>query len=144
MSLVTDLRPTVNAGRQLAADLGLRSNSVKIRTRVWSGGKLGSGTATDTDVEITPAPKCSEPPARLVGDTVGSYEAGDIIVTKIARDTYSESDLFPVPVAGTEIIYLVTGYGTGGVAREYRIVGPPSNRNFEWTMLLRRMSRKPS
>ena len=143
MSLVTDLRPVVNAGRQLAADLGLRSSSVTIRTRVWSGSKLGSGTATDTDVVITPPPKCSEPPARLVGDTVGSYEAGDIIVTKIARDTYAEADLLPPVDAGTEIIYLVTDLEAGDT-RQYRIVGAPSNLNFGWTILLRRMSRKVS
>ena len=141
MSLVTDLRPVVNAGRQLAADLGLRTRAVVIRTRTWSGGKMGSGTATDSDVTITPPPVVSEPPARLVGDAVGMYEAGDVIVTRIARDTYDEADLMPVVSAGVEVLYLVSDPDTG-VARQYRLVGAPVNKNFAWGLTLRRMDRK--
>ena len=143
MSLVSDLLPVVNAGRQLAADLGLRTRAVVVRTRTWSGGKVGSGTASDADVTLTPPPVVSEPPARLVGDAVGMYEAGDIIVTKIARDTYTEAQLMPAVSAGVEVLYLVSDPDTG-VVRQYRLVGAPTNVNFAWGLTLRRLDRRQS
>ena len=138
MSLRTDLIPVVDAGRTLAQDLGFRQRSVTVRTREWSGGKIDSGTATDIDVTLSPWPKVSEPPARLVADAPGQYEAGDVIVSKISA-TYEEADLNPLPVAGTEIIWLVIGLD--GVAREYKIVGAPKNLSFGWTVQLRRRNR---
>jgi len=134
VSLVEDLRPVVDAGRQLAQDLGLRGRSVTVRVRTWSGGRIGSGTASDVDTLLVPAPKVVEPPARLVGDAPGMYESGDLIVTKIARDTYTESTFTPSKIAGVEVIFLVD-------TRQYRIVGAPSDKNFEWALLLRRMDR---
>lgn len=133
MSLRDDLVPVFDETRTLIGDLGMRRHTVTIRTRVWSGGRVGSGTATDTDVVVEPAPKVVDPLARLVGDTVGRYEAGDLIVSRISA-TYTEADLAHPGTAGTERIWLVDD-------RAYKLVGVPEEKNFEWRVLLRRMSR---
>lgn len=138
MSLRTDLIPVVDAGRQLAEDLGFRQRSVVVRVRTWDGGRIDSGDATDVDTELSPWPKVSEPPARLVADAPGQYEAGDVIVSKISA-TYEETDLNPLPTAAVEVIWIVTGLDN--VAREYKIVGAPKNLSFGWTVQLRRRNR---
>ena len=140
-NLRTSLIPVIDDGRQLVAELGFRQRTVTLRTRTWSGGRPGSGTATDVDVELTPRPKVGEPPAKLIFDAPGKYEAGDLIVSKISI-TYAETDLMPVPVAGTETIWLITN-ATDGRAREYKIVGVPAKASFGYTVQLRRRNRAP-
>lgn len=133
MSLRDDLIPVFDETRTLIDDLGMRRHEVVVQTRVWSGGRVGSGTATDTNVTLTPPPKIVDPLARLVSDTVGRYEAGDLIVSKISA-TYTAAQLAHPDTAGTERIWLVGD-------RQYKLVGVPEERNFEWRVLLRRMSR---
>jgi len=133
MTLRDELQPVVDDGRQLAADLGLRPRALIVRSRVWSGGKLGSGTATDTDLTISPPPKMREPPARWIADAPGRYEAGDIIVEKISR-TYAEATFTAPTVAGHELLFLVDG-------REYATVGAPTIKTFGWSLQLRRRTR---
>lgn len=140
-NLRIDLIPVVDAGRQLVSDLGFRQQSVVVRTRVWSGGRPGSGSATDTDLTLSPRPKVGEPPARLIHDAPGRYEAGDVLVEKISV-SYDEIDLMPVPVAGTEVIWVVTD-AVDGRAREYKIVGVPAKLSFGYTVQLRRRNRGP-
>lgn len=142
MSLRSELVSVVDAGRQLAADLGLRQRSVIVRTRTWSGGRPGSGTTTDVDVTLTPPPKVAEPPSRLVGDTVGMYESGDLIVSRISR-TVAETALQEPTTAGQERIWLVANLADADpTPRQYRLVAAPTLRNFGWEVTLRRMARR--
>lgn len=140
-NLRTDLIPVVDAGRQLVAELGFRQRTITLRTRTWSGGRPGSGAATDVDVELTPRPKVAEPPAKLIYDAPGQYEAGDLIVSKISA-TLTEQDINPAPAAGVELIWLITD-AVNGRAREYKLVGAPKNLAFGFTVQLRRRNRSP-
>lgn len=142
MSLRSDMVTVVDAGRQLAADLGLRQRSVGIRTRTWTGtpGKTGS-TYVDVDVTLSPPPKVSEPPARLVGDSIGQYEAGDLIVTRISR-TVAESAMADPNTAGVERIWLIANDADDdSTPRMYRIKAAPRLKNFGWEVTLGRMNR---
>lgn len=141
-SLRVSLIPIVDAGRQLVSDLGFRQSIVTVRVRTWSGGRPGSGTAADVDTVLSPRPKVGEPPARLVHDAPGRYEAGDLIVSRISI-TYEETELMPNPSAGVEVIWLVTD-AIDGRSREYKLVGVPSKLSFGYTAQLRRRNRAPS
>lgn len=132
-TLREDLVPVVDAGRQLVDTLGFRLRPVIVRTRTWSGGRVGSGTATNADVTLTPRPKVAEPPARVLSESGGRWEAGDLQVTRVSA-TYDEADLAPAVTAGVEVVYLVDG-------REYAIVGAPARRSFGWDLQLRRRTR---
>ena len=69
-----------------------RLHRVFVRTRTWSGGRLGLGTATDVDLEILPRPKVRLPEPRATTVTAGEHEVGDLIVSKISA-TYSRQQL---------------------------------------------------
>ena len=133
MSLRDDLQPVIDDARTLIGTLGLRARTVKTRSRAWSGASIGLGTATDTDVTLSPTPKVREPPARLVFDSPGKYESGDLIARRITR-AYTEAQLTGGTLAAkTEWFWLVDD-------RLYRVVGAPEKRNFEWVVQLRRVT----
>jgi len=143
MTLRDDLQPCVDAARQQLVDLGLRPYTVTVRTRVWSGGEPGSGTPTDTDLELTPRPRVMNPSPRLVAASPGVYEDGDLLVDKISRD-YTEAQLTGRAIADDAEVIWVLDDGT--TTREYRAVEAPEKaprHNFEWRVHLRRMTRKP-
>lgn len=133
MTLRDDLQPTVDNARALVAGFGLRPRTVIVRSRVWSGGKLGAGAAADTDLTISPAPKVREPPARWISDAPGRYEAGDIVVEKVSR-TYAESLLTNPVTPGHELLFVVDG-------REYRLIDAPTLLSWGWSLHLRRRTR---
>lgn len=138
-NLRIDLIPVVDAGRQLVDDLGFRQRSVTLRVRTWAGGRPGSGSHSDVDTVLTPRPKVAEPPARMIHDAPGRYEAGDIIVSKISG-SYDEQDINPDVTGGVEVFWLVAD-AVGGRVREYKIVGVPKNLAFGFTVQLRRTNR---
>jgi hypothetical protein len=133
MALRDDLLPVVDAGRELAEDLGLRQRVVKTRLRVWSGGVVGRGTATDTDTTISPAPKVREPPARFVHETAGRFQEGDLQITKISASIDDDDLTGGTLAAGREWFILVDG-------EPYRVVGRPEIRNFEKRLLVRKIT----
>lgn len=133
MALRDDLLSVVDGGRQLAEDLGLRQRTVATRLRTWSGGKPGSGTPTDVDTEISPAPKVREPPGRFVHETAGRFVEGDLQITKISA-TYTDAQLTGGTLAaGAEWFILVDG-------SPYRVIGPPETLNFEKRLLVRKVT----
>ena len=133
MTLRADLIPVVDDARAVVAGLGLRRYTVAVRTRVWSGGKIGSGDPTDTDATITPAPKVERLPVRLIANSGGIYEEGDLLVSKISA-SYAESNLVAAPSAGTETLWILNG-------ESFRAVTRPETKNFEWKVVVRRMNR---
>lgn len=138
-NLRIDLIPVVDAGRTLVDSLGFRQRTVTLRVRTWAGGRPGSGSHTDVDTVLTPRPKVAEPPARMVHDAPGMYEAGDVIVSKISG-SYDEQDINPAASDGVEVYWLVKD-AVGGRIREYKIVGAPKNLSFGFTVQLRRTNR---
>ncbi len=133
MALRDDLVGLVDEVRDQVIDqeVGMRLRTVATRRRTWSGGQPGSGTPTDTDTPLSPTPKVSEPPARLVAAAPGRYQDGDLLVTRISA-TYTEADLTGGSLgAGEEFYWLVDG-------EPYQVVGRPEQRYLEWRVQLRR------
>ncbi len=137
MSLRDDLLPVVDAGRQLAEELGLRQRSVSTRLRVWSGGVVGRGTPTDTDTVISPAPKVREPPGRFVNETVGKFLEGDVQLTKLSASIDDDDLTGGTLAAGSEWFIVIDD-------ALYRVIGDPEVLNFEKRLNLRRVTGRGS
>lgn len=133
MSLRDDLLPVVDAGRALAESLGLRQRTVSTRLRVWSGGVVGRGTATDTDTVISPAPKVREPPGRYVNETAGKFVEGDVQLTKLSA-TLDDDDLTGGTLAAGNEWFIVIDDAM------YRVIGAPEVHNFEKRLSLRKVT----
>jgi hypothetical protein len=69
--------PDLDTARSDVGSLGLRRYAVKIRQRVWSGGYVGLGTPTDTDLPITPQPKVEALSVNEIAASGGTYLQGD-------------------------------------------------------------------
>lgn len=137
MTLRDDVIPVVDDARQLIDDLGLRLDTVQTRRRSWSGGQPGSGTATNTDVAITPKPRVKDVPERWIHNAPGRYERGDKMVTRISA-TYTRAQLTGGTLAaGEEFVWLIDSV-------EYAVIGEPEEQAFEWRVQLRRRNRKRS
>lgn len=134
MAMRDDLQPVVDDARQLVDDLGLRAFTVVVRTVTWSGGRPGSGTASNSDLTLSPKPRVRPPSPRYTFLEPGRFEDGDRVVDRISRD-YTEAQLDGgAMAAGVELVWLIDG-------EAYRLVGKPDQRNFEWRAQLRRMAR---
>lgn len=133
MALRDDLLPVVDAGRTLAKSLGLRQRTVSTRLRVWSGGVVGRGTATDTDTVISPAPKVREPPGRFVNETAGKFLEGDVQLTKLSASLSDAALTGGTLAAGRQWFILIDG-------DPYTVIGAPEVRNFEKRLNLRRVT----
>ena len=130
-TLRDDLIPVIDEGRQLAADLGLRQQSVVVLTRVWTSGTIGKGGYTDGDLVLSPVPKVKRLPLRVVMGSGGTYKEGDRLVIKISA-TYSAEQLGAGELAaGTQVLWLIDG-------EEHTLVGTPEEKNFEWRCVVRR------
>jgi hypothetical protein len=141
MTLRDDLIPVVDDAMGLIDELGFRSYQVSTRTRTWSGGQNGSGTPTDVDVHISPTPKVSEVPERVVFDAPGKYESGDRTVSQISASYTREHLDGGTLAAGTEFFWLLDD---GSTVAEYAVVGVAEKRPLEWRLTLRRRNRKRS
>jgi hypothetical protein len=136
MSLRDDLVPVVDELRALPDELGFRPYTTVIRTTTWTGGEPGRGTRQTTDLTISPVPKVSDVPERLIHAAPGKYEQGDRFVSKISA-TYTRAQLTGGDVAaGVEVVWLIDG-------EEYTLVGTPEERPLEWRVTVRRRARAP-
>lgn len=125
ISLVDQVRDEVIDG-----EVGLRLHAVVVRRRTWSGGEPGRGTPSDVDVVLTPKPKVSNPPPRLVMAEGGKYRDGDRIVSRISA-TYTAGELSGGTVGADEQFYwLIDGV-------PYTVVGEPEERYLGWRVQLR-------
>lgn len=129
MTLRDDLIPVVDDARSILADLGMRRHTVVLRRRTWSGGVVGSGSTTDLDLELTPAPKVIDLGTRISLSLPSLYEFGDKRVEKISA-TYSSSTLNPTLEAGQELIWLIDD-------EAHRALTRPEQLNFQWRVVIR-------
>lgn len=135
MAFRDDMVAIADEGRQIATDLGLRFHTVVIRTRTWSGGEPGLGTASDVDVTPDPPPKVRAPTPREITASPGVYEDGDRIVDRLSA-TLTEVQLSGRPVAaGAELYWLIDGDA-------YRLVQKPEEQFLGWRVHLRRMNKR--
>jgi len=108
------LLPVVDALRQLPSDFGIRRYSVTLRSRAWSGGSPGLGTATDTDTLISPAPRVRVLSPKEVASSGGTYQDGDFMIEKITpaytsptTGGWAPSVLQQVPGASADDVVIV-------------------------------------
>ena len=120
-----------NVARKIPADLGLRTNVVKLRTRVWTSGKIGVGAVTTTDVTVTPAPKL----------TYNGDQSLSVVVTpQNSAGGYTPSQVNPLPVAGQEFVWVVIS--PDAAEREYRVATFNQRRPFGYYLTLEPLDRK--
>lgn len=117
--------------RKIPADLGLRTNVVKLRTRVWSSGKIGVGAVTTTDVTVTPAPKLTYRPDQ-------SLET--VVTPRNSAGGYTPEQVNPAPVAGQEFVWVVIS--PDGAEREYRVATFNQRRAFGYYLTLEPLDRR--
>lgn len=108
MSLRDDLIPVVDGLRRVVDGIaGLRIKAVVVRTRTWSGMRLGEGVYTDAILTLDPVPKVRPPEPREVSSAAGTYEEGDLKVSAVSL-TYTRAQLGDGTVpANTEIHWLI-------------------------------------
>lgn len=121
MATVRDrMLPVVERGRQLIQNFGLRQTSVCVRTVQWSGGEVGLGTATTTDVEITPRPKVTD------------RGNGRIVISKVTPSYsgggWTPAQLIPEPDTGQDVFLVLVG--ADGLEHHYRVSDFDSRPNF--------------
>src|SRR5258707_15075194 len=139
MTLRDNLRTVAEHVRSISgpAKLDQRASRLTIRSRVWSGGLKGSGTATDTDLAINQYYPIRQITTREIASSGGKFEEGDLIIRHITPYNgtvgYTESQLKPVVTSmGTEIIYVITGQHSGNYAE----IELQSVRNYSYNLVL--------
>ena len=131
MTLRTDLLPVFEDSRQLIEDLGLRQYRVWRRLGVWDGGEALLGTLTETDVELTPRPKVTQPQYGWLKVTG--------ITPSFATGGWTPGQLQPDVAEATEFYYVTLG--PDGVYDAHRFHGIDLSKNFKYEMMLQRISR---
>jgi hypothetical protein len=102
VSLRDDVLPIINAGWQTVQDLGFAPATVTVRTATWSSGEVGTGTATYSDLLLSPNPLVEEKDEGrklVVGPIQPSHSGGG----------YTFAQLRPTMSAGQEFYYVITG-----------------------------------
>ncbi len=117
MSFVSDILPDVDSIRGITGEFGLCGTTVTVRTRLWSGGQVGLGTSTDTDVLLRVGgqnPKCRRVTYKQTVAGGGRYQEGDYRIGPMTPDgggtTFAM--IAPPSVAGTEVYYILVGSDT--------------------------------
>lgn len=148
MTLRDDLLPIMHDTRQIMQDLGFRTNTLAIITRVWSGeiGDTDAGFDDGTPVVIAPLPRIRQLSSKEVASSGGQYEMGDVRIDKItpafSGGGYTPEQIAPEIPPGTtdtEVIYRITGTLDGDYAR----VALNTDRALGYSMVVRRMTRTP-
>ena len=125
------LLPVIQLGRSIPDALGLRTNVVKLRTRVWASGKIGVGAVTTTDVTLSPAPKLTYRPDQSL----------EVVVTpQHSTGGYTPAQVNPAPVATQEFVWVVIS--PDGGEREYRVATFNQRRPFGYYLTLEPLDRK--
>lgn len=111
MSLRDELLPLVTLGNQLGDDFGVNRHAVTIRLRTWSGGAPGIGTATNTDLAITPRPKVKALSPREIASSGGTFTDGDLRIAPIPPQHvgggFTPAQLQPAPAANQDVVVVL-------------------------------------
>ncbi len=130
MSFVSDVLPDIDEIRAIPGDLGLRPFTITVRTRSWSGTRVGDGTSTDADAILLvhgQAPKCRRVAYKETAAAGGKYQEGDYRVGPMTPDFpgggVAFSTLAPTSQASTEIYYRLVGPDTPALGTWCSAVG---------------------
>lgn len=110
VGIVDEIRGTVRGA------LGTRPYTVSIVRREWSGGRVGVGTPTLTELFLEPTPMFEERSSARRGET-GQEPTGDATLTEISL-RYTEAELVGDAGGAVEVCYVVRE--TGGQAQADR------------------------
>lgn len=125
-----------------------------VRTRTYSGGKIGAPAATgqakstDSDLRLPQYFLVREMTTREIAGSGGRYSAGDVTVEHIVPPGdggagFSIAQLNPRPTAsGIEIIYVIAGT-TDGLSGEYELVEGKFDKPMKYALVLRRKRTTP-
>lgn len=109
---------------------------VYILTRVWPGPRLGEGVPTDTVVRVKPAPGIRDLAHSRQMSVHGQTVEGDLAITGIAFNNYSEEQLGNVQEGQPlrERFYLIDGktYSVSSISQKFvswEIILKKSNKN---------------
>jgi len=106
LGVVDDLRSELNTA------FGVRAFDVSTVVRVWSGGSVGVGTFTDTEVAITPQPSVKSFSSFSRDQEPCGYDmAGAVKLTEVSL-TYTQAELLACePPQGSEHLIKITEAG---------------------------------
>ena len=141
------LLPVFDRARAKIAAFGLRQNGLSVVTRTWTGGLGPPNSFVDAVLAISPTPRIRDVSMRELVGSGGQYQVGDIRVDRITpaytvgavSGGYTAAQLVPTGSALVEIIYRVTG----PLAGDYLHVDDSLDRNFGYTLVIRRTNRTP-
>jgi hypothetical protein len=115
--IVDDLRAIVAEGRRIVdEDIGLRPVTVVVRTVTWSGGVVQRGTATNSDLLLTPNPRVegqAGDPAVKISKVTPAYAAN-------GGGGYTKEQLAHLDEAGKERFFVLTW--ADGIERPYQLI----------------------
>lgn len=121
-----------NVARKIPADLGLRTNVVKLRTRTWTGGangpEVGVGAYTDVDTTVVPAPKLTYRPDGTLETVVTPAFSGGGYTPEQVNTTLADL------TAGAEHFWVIVS--PDGIERLYRVAKFNQRRAFGYYITL--------
>lgn len=131
MSVVDDNLPTIDAGRQLLTDFGLRTTRVFVRVGTWDENEALLGNLTNSDTELLPRPKVVD---------IGN---GNLTVTNITPQYvgggWEPSDVAPAIAAGRDFYFIVRGPDSND--RPYALGVVNVRSPFRYTLTLQPLTR---
>lgn len=138
-TLRDDLLPVIDELRQLPNEFGIRRYTVTLRTRTWSGGAVGRGTATAVDAVLFPVPRVQVITTAEIAASGGTYREGDFRVTAITPSYgtggYSPTALNLRPSATNKDVTVILTGDEGTI--ECGVVEFHFDRPFRYTMVVR-------
>lgn len=145
MALRDSLLPVFESTRELMDNLGLRTNALTIEVRTWPGppGARGTSATTTATRAITPPPRVRTLSTHDVASSGGRYEDGDLRADKItpkwASGGYEPAELRPTVTKNQEVVYVITGPNAG----DYHLIDLGTDRNFGYSLVLRKQRNTP-
>lgn len=131
MSVVDDNLPTIDAGRQLLTEFGLRNTRVFVRVGTWDENEALLGNLTNADTELLPRPKVVDHPngTLTITNVTPAYVGGG----------WEPSDVAPAIAAGRDFYFVVRG--PDGNNRPYALSSVVLRSPFRYTLTLQPLTR---
>ena len=138
--------PSIDAARQVVANLGFRLVRVFLRVRTWTGPTIGVGVFFDVDTEIIPRPRVRQQVAKdsfMPLDqnytNAGLVFTGGLQVDQITT-TIDVSQLEASPTENQRGYVVLQGADGGQEATTLFIIdGAPVRETTQWSMVIRKV-----
>ncbi len=132
-----DFRELADELRAIPSEPGIdvRPSRVIVRTRTWSSGRIQTGTAIVSDLELLPVPHVratAGDPSMLVGPITPAYPGPP-------PGGYTPAQLNPADSAGTETVHVILG--PDGVERPYKLLKLSNTSALHYTLELQALDR---